>query len=218
MPRSPYTHERLSEAAAGSRTLSETLRRLGVDPRSSTRAYLRERMRKLGVDTSHFEREGARWTRELLEPAVAASNSVHEVLRRLGLELVGGHHTNIARRIKAYGLDTSHFTQPSRAGVKQRRRTPQELLVKDESPHARRIPGARLKAAMLANGVAERCAVCATEPTWQGLPLPLEVDHVNGSWRDNRPENLRLLCPNCHSATDNYRGRGKKRRAEAGAA
>ena len=212
MSRSPYTHERLSEAVAGSRTLSDALRRLGVDPGSSTRAYLRERMRKLGVDTSHFEREGARWTREVLEPAVAASKSVHEVLRRLGIELVGGHHTNISRRIKAYGLDTSHFAQPSRVGVKQRRRTPQELLVMDESPHARRVPGARLKAAMLANGVAERCAVCATEPTWLDLPLPLEVDHINGSWRDNRLENLRLLCPNCHSATDNYRGRGKGRR------
>ncbi|MFI6649854.1 HNH endonuclease [Streptomyces sp. NPDC050529] len=217
MPKSPYTRDRLSEAAAGSRTLSETLRRLGVDPRSSTRAYLRERLRKLGVDTSHFEREGARWTKEVLEPAVAASKSVHEVLRRLGLELVGGHHTNISRRIKAYGLDTSHFAQPSPSGIKQRRRTPQELLVKDESPHARRIPGARLKAAMLASGVADRCAACAAEPTWRGLPLPLEVDHINGIWRDNRPENLRLLCPNCHSATDTYRGRGKKRRAEAGA-
>jgi predicted HNH restriction endonuclease len=45
------------------------------------------------------------------------------------------------------------------------------------------------------------------EPYWQGRALALEVDHVDGDWRNNRRENLRLLCPNCHSTTGTYRGR-----------
>ncbi|WEB42407.1 HNH endonuclease [Streptomyces yunnanensis] len=219
MPVSPYTRERLEAVASSSRTLSEALVKLGVDPRSSKRNYLRERMRRLGVDTSHFEREGAKWTKEILEPVVALSTSVNEVVRRLGLECVGGHQTNIARRIKAYGIDTSHFSTVVRTEnmrYNQRRRTAREILVEATSAHATRIPNSRLKRAMCELGVAERCALCGIEPVWQGEPLPLEVDHIDGNWRDNRIENLRFLCPNCHATTDNYRGRGKARtRGEA---
>ncbi len=42
--------------------------------------------------------------------------------------------------------------------------------------------------------------------------MPLELDHVNGDPTDNRLENLRILCPNCHALTDNYRGRNIGRR------
>ncbi|MEU0739924.1 HNH endonuclease [Streptomyces sp. NPDC006134] len=211
---STYTKDRLEEAARGARTLTEALVRLGVDPKSWKRRYVYNRMKELGVDVSHFDREGAKWTREILEPVVAESTSVYEVLRRLGLDPVGGHHTNISRRIKAYGIDTSHFTpvvRTERQRYNQRRRTAEEILVEDTSAHARRVPSSRLKRAMRELGMEERCALCGIEPVWLGDPLPLEVDHIDGNWRNNRIENLRLLCPNCHSTTDTYRGRGKGR-------
>ncbi|KPC64874.1 HNH endonuclease signature motif containing protein [Streptomyces chattanoogensis] len=213
MPVSPYTRERLAEAAASSRTLSEALERLGVDPWSSKRRYIWERMKKLGVDTSHFEREGVKWTREILEQAVSVSTNMCEVLRHLGLDVVGGHHTHISRRITAYGIDTSHFQLPTQRGKSRRPPTPEGLLVKQPTAHARRIQSNRLKQAMLDQGKEERCALCRTEAVWLGEPLPLEVDHVDGDWRNNRIENLRLLCPNCHSTTDSYRGRNKALRA-----
>lgn len=210
MPASRYTREVLADAAASSRTLSEALMKMGVDPKGRSRRYLHDRMRKLGVDTSHFEREtGARWTREILESAVAASTSVSGVLRHLRIDVVGGHHTHISRRIKSYEIDTSHFHEATRVVVPRQRRPLNQLLVEQDSPHARRIPGERLKRAMIELGTVERCTSCGTEPVWRGRPLPLEVDHVDGNWRNNRPENLRLLCPNCHSTTDTYRGRKK---------
>ncbi|MFE1956945.1 HNH endonuclease signature motif containing protein [Streptomyces sp. NPDC059479] len=216
---SQYTRERLIEAASSSRTLSEALTKLGVDPKaSSRRRYISERMKKLGVDTSHFEREGARWTKEILESAVAASTNMYEVLRRLGVELVGGQHTHISRRVKALGIDTSHFTPQVRTKNmrdNRRRRSAEEILVEDNSAQARRTPSSRLKRALLELGVEERCALCGCEAMWQGHPLPLEVDHIDSNWRNNRIENLRILCPNCHSTTDTYRGRGKARRAAA---
>ncbi|WP_329340202.1 HNH endonuclease [Streptomyces sp. NBC_01352] len=214
MGASAYPKERLEEAARGARTLSEACGRLGVDPKSWKRRYISQRMKKLGVDVSHFEREGAKWTREILEPTVAASSSVNEVLRRLGLDVVGGHHTHISRRIKAYGINTSHFTpavRTERQRHNQRRRTAEEILTEDMSAHAMRVPSNRLKRAMGEMGMEERCALCGIEGVWLGEPLPLEVDHIDGNWRNNRIENLRLLCPNCHSTTDSYRGRGKGR-------
>ncbi|MBZ4018231.1 HNH endonuclease signature motif containing protein [Streptomyces purpurogeneiscleroticus] len=210
MPASPYTHARLSEAVAASRTLSEALLRLGVDPKSPTRSYLRTRMKSLGIDTSHFAREGARWTKETLEPAVTASTSMYEVLRHLDLDPVGGHHTHISRRIRALGIDTSHFVEKADSDGDARRRRPRsELLRRQDPADARRIPAKRLRRALLVRGTAERCALCDIGSTWRGRPLPLEVDHIDGNWRNNRLENLRLLCPNCHSTTDSYRGRNQ---------
>ncbi|WP_327262676.1 HNH endonuclease [Streptomyces sp. NBC_01232] len=215
MPISPYTKERLAEAARTSRTLSEALEKLGIGPKGGSREYIRRRMNQFGVDVSHFERDGNRWTRTVLEEAVSASSNMYAVLRHLGLDTVGGHHAHISRRVRSLGIDTSHFTGPSRTDRTRgshRRRTADEILRKDHSPHATRTPGKMLRRALLDLGVEERCADCGIEGVWMGEPLSLEVDHINGDWRDNRAENLRLMCPNCHSTTDSYRGRGKRRR------
>ena len=50
------------------------------------------------------------------------------------------------------------------------------------------------------------CSSCSLTE-WQGVPIPLELDHINGTNTDNRLMNLRLLCPNCHALTSNYRGK-----------
>lgn len=52
-----------------------------------------------------------------------------------------------------------------------------------------------------------RCAVCAVETTWNGLPLLLVLDHVSGDSTDNRRENLRLVCPNCDSQLPTFKAR-----------
>lgn len=80
------------------------------------------------------------------------------------------------------------------------------------SPSNGRIPGDRLHRELLRTGIAKSCALCGIGTEWNGRPLRLEVDHANGEWWDNRPDNVRLLCPNCHAVKDTYRGRNRRRR------
>lgn len=49
-----------------------------------------------------------------------------------------------------------------------------------------------------------RCVLCGLEGEWNGRSIVLQLDHINGKSTDNRIENLRMLCPNCHSQTDTF--------------
>jgi 5-methylcytosine-specific restriction endonuclease McrA len=55
------------------------------------------------------------------------------------------------------------------------------------------------------------CSACGLRE-WENKPLSMQLDHINGVKDDHRLENLRMLCPNCHSQTETYGGRNMKRR------
>ncbi len=69
----------------------------------------------------------------------------------------------------------------------------------------------QLKARLLSQGLKENRCRCCGITDWRGGPLSLSLHHLNGDRLDNRVENLELLCPNCHSQTANFAGRGENR-------
>ncbi len=132
------------------------------------------------------------------------------VLRYLNLRQVGGNQTHIARRLRDYGVDTQHFTgcwhNKGKAGPTKK--SAGDILV--VSPAGSYRPKrAQLQRALLECGVEEVCQICGTGTEWNGLPLVLHIDHIDGDWLNNTRENLRFLCPHCHSQTETYGTRNK---------
>ncbi len=150
------------------------------------------------------------YSKEELAKAVAESFSMADVLRKLNLRPAGGNYDIVKRKIKELGLDTSHFKgQGWLKGQKSpfiRQRTLEEILV-EESTY---VSTTHLRQRLLAEGIFEHCCLSCGLAEWLERPIPLEIDHINGDRRDNRLENLRLLCPNCHALTTTYRGKNKK--------
>ncbi len=54
-----------------------------------------------------------------------------------------------------------------------------------------------------------QCQICSQSDTHNGKPLTLQIDHIDGDWRNNKAENLRVVCPNCHTQTENYGSKNK---------
>lgn len=135
------------------------------------------------------------------------------VLRYLGIPQAGGTHAHVSRKIKEFGIDTSHFVRYKGSG-RHLRRTPDDIM--QVLPFgSRRARPEFLRRALVESGVPLICSGCLNDGTWQGGPLTLHVDHISGDFHDSRRQNLRFLCPHCHAQTPNFAGRGKGRYARA---
>lgn len=153
------------------------------------------------------------WTEVQLCGAIKTSTSLRQVLVKLGLgHDAGGNYQQIQKYIKELGLDTSHFKgrgwSKGMTGLFRPKVPLEKILIKGISYHSFKLKK-RLFLAKLKPECCERCGWA--ERTDEGH-LPLELDHINGNHLDNRLNNLRVLCPNCHSLTPSYRGRVGRRK------
>lgn len=137
------------------------------------------------------------------------SSTISEVLFKLGYTVKGNSwgYSQVKRRMDDLNLDYSIFKGKS-AVIKTDRlnNVRKEDILKENCKHQRTV----LRRYVIKNNlIPYKCAICGCTE-WQGKTLSLELDHINGINNDNRLENLRFLCPNCHSQTSTYGSRNQQ--------
>jgi hypothetical protein len=153
-----------------------------------------------------------KYTKEEFIKAINESISKAEVFRKLNLKITGSNYKILNSKIKKLGLDTSHFTGQAHLKGKthswSKKRPLDKVLIKDSDY----LNTSSLKARLLKESILKNeCYICFLPPKWNNKNLVMHLDHINGVSDDNRIENLRLLCPNCHSQTITYAGRNSNR-------
>ena len=133
--------------------------------------------------------------------------NINQILHILGKKGTNEYYKQITKILEDNNVDTSHFVFNERIG----RANSSKLETKDYLVCGSTIASSELKNKLLKEGLKEhKCERCENTE-WEGEPIPLQLHHINGDRSDNRLENLRLLCPNCHALTDNYCGRKLKK-------
>lgn len=151
-----------------------------------------------------------RWTDEQFIEAVKNSISIAQVLEKIGLKATGANYKTVHLYVSKLGCTTEHWLGQAHLKNKKHDWNPKrpfsEILIENSTYTSVN----HLKHRLLKDGLLiERCAECPTTNMWNGKPITLQLDHINGEHLDHRLENLRLLCPNCHSQTKTFAGRNK---------
>ena len=149
--------------------------------------------------------------KQKLQEIVSSCTSFSNILKHFNLLNKGGNVKTLKSRLEYDSIDYSHIRlgKGSNSGRKFRKKhTPLNELFTTNSNYNRNC----LKRKIIENKLLlEQCQLCGIHDTWNGKPLTLQLDHINGISDDNRLNNLRFLCPNCHSQTDTFSGKKIKK-------
>lgn len=148
------------------------------------------------------------WSKERLENAIKISTSYSETLRNLEIPTQGNNADTLKKYIEEYNLDISHFTFDKSKDFSNLKYIPaSEYLGTDKY-----IATSKLKLKLLKEGLKENKCECCGITEWNGKPLVMQLHHIDGNNSNNSLDNLQMLCPNCHSQTENYCGSANEKK------
>lgn len=141
--------------------------------------------------------------KEELEQLVKTSNSFSDILRKQNKSISGTAVKILKDKLDSYEISYL-FLNEKEIG----KQIPlEEILVENRNYNSN-----TLKKRLIESGLKEdRCELCGCSNEWNGKPIILQLDHINGNHSDNRLDNLRIVCPNCHSQTETFSNKRAKK-------
>lgn len=149
---------------------------------------------------------------EDFQQLIKSSKNFSQCIAALGYKPNGRHaYDLIRRRCNELNISYSHFYVEGNGANFFSTQSLDDILVKNST--YQNISS--LKKRLLNSNLLEyKCALCGNTGEWQGKPLILQLDHINGEHLDHRLENLRFLCPNCHSQTETFGSRQRRAKSD----
>jgi hypothetical protein len=140
---------------------------------------------------------------EHIKNIIKQSTSIAQVIRACNCRLSGTNYRNVHRIIKEHNINITHFMGQA---FNRGRTFPKRRDINDYLSGKQFITTHALKLRLIKDGIKEhKCEICGIAE-WCSKPTPIELDHIDGNRNNNQLENLRIVCPNCHAQTSNYRG------------
>ncbi len=138
--------------------------------------------------------------RDDLNQIIINATTFAEIMRNLCLPVRGKMGSTLKKKLLSAGYNLNHLTGIPK--TKKNKKTLEEYLLKGTT-----IKSCKLKNLLLKHGLKQnKCEICGIE-TWNNQPLIMQLHHIDGDSTNNTLENLQMICPNCHSQTDNYCGK-----------
>ena len=149
---------------------------------------------------------------EVLRDLFITSSSYSDIINKIGLDVRVSYINMLKIMAKNRGYDINALTVNRKNIIKNRTthyRVSDDKIFCENSTYNKKL----LKGNIIRNNLIEyKCSECQIIDTYNGKPIVLQLDHINGNNKDNRLLNLRFLCPMCHSQTETFTGKNIKRK------
>lgn len=206
------TEQEILNLANSSNSLTELAKHLKINPSHKNLQSLTSVLISLSYDMTSFKSKNVSSLNDpqKLEQIVKESFTYSDVLRKFKLSITGGNQNTLRFYIKKFNISVDHFNSKQFLLESKYRgkRTYEEIFCINSEASGEVAKNYILKSKLMEY----KCKECGNDGSWNGKPITLQLEHINGNNRDHRIENLIFLCPNCHSQTNTYGSKNRKRK------